>query len=76
MHLRIQLPLFVFGGTGRGDQGAVNDCALRHRHAFFTEMGFDGFKKLLAEPMLFKQVARGQEVGLILNAIPDQIYAG
>ena len=42
MHLRIPLPLFVFGGAGRRDQGGINDRALSHRHASCMEMGFHG----------------------------------
>ena len=42
VHFRIPLPFLVFGGTGRGDQGGIEDRALAHRHAFLIEMGFDG----------------------------------
>ena len=76
VHFRIQLPPIVFGGTGRGDQGGDKDRALWQRHAFLIEMGFDGFKNLLAQPMLLKQVARGQDRGLIRDPVVDQLDAG
>jgi hypothetical protein len=48
VHLRIPLPLFVFGGAGRRDQGGLDDRALSHRHAPCAEVGFDGLKDLIA----------------------------
>ncbi len=52
VHLGIALPLFVFGGAGRRDQGGIDDRALAHRHPLLTEMGFEGLKNLLAQAML------------------------
>jgi len=43
-HLRIPLPLFVFGGAGRRDQGGIDDRALPHRHAPSAEVSLDGLK--------------------------------
>ncbi len=59
VHLWIALPLFVLGGTGRRDQGGINDCALPHRHAPSTEVSFDGFQDLLAQLVLLQQVEGG-----------------
>lgn len=33
VHLRISLPIFVFGGAGSRDQGGIHDRALAHRHS-------------------------------------------
>jgi hypothetical protein len=74
--IRIPLPLFVLAGAGRRDQGGIDDRALAHRHAFLTEMGFDGVKDLLAQPVLLQQVAEGQDRGLIGDPIADQLDAG
>ena len=43
VHLRIPFPIFVFGGAGRRDQDGIHDPALPHRHAQYTEVGFNGF---------------------------------
>jgi len=65
VHLWIALPLFVFGGAGGGDQGGIDDRALPHRHAPCAEVGFDDLKDLIAQIVLLKQVAEGQDRGLI-----------
>ena len=64
------------GGTRRGDQGGVDDRALAHRHAFLTEVGSDGLKDLLTQLVLLKQVAEGEDRGLIRDPIADQLDAG
>ena len=51
---RIPLSLLVLGGAGRFDQGCIDDRALAHRHAFLTEMSFDGVKDLLSQAMLLQ----------------------
>ncbi len=76
VHLRIPLPFLVFGGTGRGDQSGIYDRALAHRHAPRTEVGFGGLKNLLPQPMLLQQVAEGEDRGLIMDPIADQLDAG
>ena len=76
VHLRIPLPLFVFGGAGRSDQGGIDDRALTHRHAPCAEVSFNGLKDLLAQLVLLQQVAEGQDRGLIRDPVTDQLNAG
>ncbi len=76
VHLRIPLPLFVLGGAGRCNQGGIHDRALAHRHAPSAEMGIDRLKDLLAQLVLLKQVPEGQDRGLVLDSVTDQIDAG
>jgi hypothetical protein len=76
VHLRIPLPFFVLGGTRRGDEGGIDDRALAHRHAFLTEVGFVGLKDLLAQLVLLKQMAEGQDRRFIWNPVADQLDAG
>jgi len=76
VHLWIALLLFVFGGAGGGDQGGIDDRALPHRHSPCAEAGFDDLKDLLAQMVLLKQVAEGQDRGLIRDPVTDQIDAG
>ena len=76
VHLWIALPLFVLGGAGYCNQSGILDCALAHRHPTFAEVGFDGFKDLLAQIVLLHQVAEGQDRGLVRDAISDQFDAG
>ena len=76
VHLRIPLSFLVLGGTGRGDQGGIDDRALAHRHAFLIEMGFDGLQDLLAQLVLLQQVAKGQDRRFIRDPVTDQLDAG
>jgi len=64
------------GGTGRGDQGGINDRVLPHRHAPFAEVSLDDLKDLLSQAVLLEQVAEGQNRGLVRNPVADQIDAG
>lgn len=63
------------GGTGRGDEGGINDRALPHRHAPLTEVGLDSFKNLLSQAMLLQQMAEGQDRRFIRNPVADQLNA-
>ena len=74
-HLRIPLPLFVFGGAGRRDQGGIDDRALPHRHAPSAEVSLDGLKDLLPQLVLLQQVAEGQDRRLIGDPMTDQLDA-
>ena len=84
VHLGIALPLFVLGGAGCRDQGGIDDGALAHRHAPCAEVGFDRLidevfcaaVDLLAQIVLLKQVAEGQDRRLIRDPVTDQIDAG
>jgi hypothetical protein len=49
---------------------------LAHRHAPCAEMGFDRLKDLLAQIVLLKQVAEGQDRRLIRDPVADQLDAG
>ena len=73
VHLRVPLPFLVFGGAGRGDQGGVHDRSLPHRHAPLIEVGLDGLKNLLTQPLLLQQVAEGEDCGLIRNPVAERI---
>ena len=75
IHLRIPLPLFVFGGAGRRDQGEGHDRALAHRHTFLPEMGWDGLKNLLTQLVLLRKVAEDEVGGLIGDPIAHQLDA-
>ena len=59
------------GGTGRGDEGGIDDRALPHRHAPLTEVGLDSFKNLLAQAMLLQQMAEGQDRRFIRNPVAE-----
>jgi hypothetical protein len=76
VHLRIPLPLFVFGRAGCRDQGGIDDRALAHRHASLTEMGFDSVKDLFTPAVLLHPVAEGEDRGLIGVPIADEFDAG
>ena len=43
VYLRIPVPVFVFGGAGRRDQGGIYNLTLAHRHAPCAEVPLDGF---------------------------------
>jgi hypothetical protein len=75
-HLRIPLPVFVFGGAGRRDQGGLHEHALPHRHAPCAEVCFDGLKNLLAKLVFLQQVSEAQDRGLIGDPVADQLDAG
>ena len=76
VHLRIPFPLIVLGGTGRRDQGGIDDRALPHRHAPMAEVSLDGLKDLLPQLVFLQQVAEGQDRGLIWDPVTDQLDAG
>ncbi len=76
VHLRIPLPLFVFGGARRRDQGGIDDRALTHRHSQCAEVGFDGLKDLVAQLMLLQKVAEGQDGRLNRDPVTDQLDTG
>jgi len=66
----------TLGGAGCRDQGDIDDGALPQRHAPCAEEGFDRFKDLLAQIVLLKQVAEGQDRRLIRDPITDQLDTG
>ena len=76
VHFRIPLPLFVLGGAGCCDRSGIDDRALTHRHAPIGQERFDGDKNLLTLPMLLKQMAEGEDRGLVRDLIADQLNAG
>ena len=76
VHLWITLPLVVRGGAGHREQGGINDRSLTHRHAPVTQLGVDGLKDLLAQPVLLQQVAEAEDPGLIRAQVTDQPDAG
>lgn len=65
MHLRIQLPLLVFHGTGRCYKGGVHDRALAHRHTPRIEVDCDGLKDLLEQLVLLQQ---GPKVRIVVSS--------
>ena len=72
------------GRAGCRDQGGIDDGALAHRHAPCAEVGFDRLidevfcaaVDLLAQIVLLKQVAEGQDRRLIRDPVADQLDAG
>ena len=54
-------------GTGRGDQGGINDRSLPHRYVPFAGVSPDGLKDLPSQPLLVEQVPKGKDRGLILD---------
>lgn len=58
---------------GRSDQGGIDDCALFHGHAALLEMGFHRLEDLLTEVIFLKQVAEGQDRGLIWDSVADHV---
>ena len=75
VHLRIPLACVALSGTGRDDQGGIDDRALSHRHAHVAEVSFEGLKDLFAQPVLFQQMAKGQNRGLIRAPVSDHVDA-
>lgn len=75
LHLGISLHFFVFGGAGSGDQGGISGHPLSHSHALSTEVLFDDFNNLIAQRVLLKQVAGGQDRCHIWNTVTDQIVS-
>jgi hypothetical protein len=54
----------------------MRDRLLAHRHDFLAEVGFNGLKNMLTQSVLLKQVAEGEDRGLIRDSITDQLDAG
>ena len=76
MHLGIEFPLFVLGGTRCRDEGDIDDGALAHRYAPCAEVGFDRLKDLLLQIVLLKKVAEGQDRRLSQDLGAEELDAG
>jgi hypothetical protein len=75
VHLRISLPLFTLSGAEHCGQDGMNDRALPHRDAPWTEVGFDCIKDCFAKAVLLQQLGKGEDRGLIGASITDQLDA-
>lgn len=76
VYFRISLLFLGLGETGRGDQGGDHYRALAHRHAPGTEVGFNGLKDPIAQPVLLQQMAKSADRRLSVDSIADQLDAG
>ena len=47
-----------------------------HRHPTFVEVGFDALKDLLAFIVIFQQMPKSQDRGLVRDLVADQLDAG
>ena len=62
VHLGVTLALVVLGRTGRRNQRGIHHSAGPEHQATINELGIHSGQNLLAQPMLFEQVAKTQEV--------------
>jgi len=65
VHLRIPLARTVLGRAGRCNQRGINDRAGLEHQAFGDQGGVDRGQQLNAQVVLFKQVAKAQDGGLV-----------
>jgi len=68
MHLRVALAGAVLGRTGRGDQGGVHRRAGLEHQPFLGKGGVDRGQQLDAQVVLFEQMPKPQDGGLIGQA--------
>lgn len=74
-HLRIPLTILVLGGTGRINEGGVNDRASPEHEPLGCECGVNHQQHLCCQLMLFKEVAEAQQGALIRYTPIPQIQA-
>ena len=69
LHLWITLFGLVLGGRRHRHNGGVNDSALTHEQALFSQTGIDLFEDPLSQCMLLKQMAKAKQRGRVGNTL-------